>query len=88
MAADEIREQNARTWVSGLSRENFAATMQAITPESQAKPSQAKPSQANDPALTQAQIQTLANFFANTERLPEDFLKDRVDEPPQERDWN
>jgi len=35
MAADEIREQNARTWVSGLSRENFAATMQAITPESQ-----------------------------------------------------
>jgi pyrroloquinoline quinone (PQQ) biosynthesis protein C len=78
MAADEIREQNARTWVSGLSRENFAATMQAITPESQA----------NDPALTQAQIQTLANFFANTERLPEDFLKDRVDEPPQERDWN
>lgn len=30
----------------------------------------------------------LKDFFANTEPLPTDFLADRQDMPPQERDWS
>jgi antitoxin VapB len=29
----------------------------------------------------------LQQFYANTEPLPADFLADRTDTPPQERDW-
>lgn len=29
----------------------------------------------------------LAQFYASTEPLPADFLADRQDAPPQERDW-
>jgi len=29
----------------------------------------------------------LAQFYASTEPLPTDFLADRQDAPPQERDW-
>ncbi|WP_068858016.1 antitoxin [Perlucidibaca aquatica] len=32
--------------------------------------------------------QWLASFYASTEPLPEDFLHDRNDEPPQARDWS
>lgn len=31
--------------------------------------------------------QWLQAFYANTEPLPADFLADRQDAPPQERDW-
>ena len=31
--------------------------------------------------------QWLQDFFANTDALPADFLADRQDLPPQERDW-
>lgn len=30
----------------------------------------------------------LKGFYASTEPLPEDFLADRQDLPPQERDWS
>ena len=30
----------------------------------------------------------LQQFYANTEPLPADFLADRADSPPQERDWS
>lgn len=30
----------------------------------------------------------LAAFYASTEPLPEDFLAQRNDTPPQERDWS
>ena len=29
----------------------------------------------------------LQDFYASQDQLPEDFLAQRVDEPPQERDW-
>ena len=29
----------------------------------------------------------LAQFYANSEPLPAEFLADRRDEPPQEREW-
>ena len=32
--------------------------------------------------------QWLQNFYANTEPFPEDFLSDRRDSLPQERDWS
>ena len=32
--------------------------------------------------------QWLQNFYASTEPLPADFLADRQDAPPQERDWS
>jgi len=31
--------------------------------------------------------QWLQDFYANSEALPPDFLADRKDPPPQERDW-
>jgi antitoxin VapB len=31
--------------------------------------------------------QWLQDFYANSEALPPDFLVDRKDPPPQERDW-
>jgi len=31
--------------------------------------------------------QWLAHFYASTDALPADFLADRIDAPPQERDW-
>lgn len=31
--------------------------------------------------------QWLQDFFASTDALPPDFLADRQDPPPQERDW-
>jgi antitoxin VapB len=31
--------------------------------------------------------QWLQDFYATTEALPPDFLADREDAPPQERDW-
>ena len=31
--------------------------------------------------------QWLQDFYATTEALPPDFLADRQDAPPQERDW-
>ncbi|MDO9147201.1 MAG: AbrB/MazE/SpoVT family DNA-binding domain-containing protein [Hydrogenophaga sp.] len=31
--------------------------------------------------------QWLAQFYASTDALPADFLADRTDNPPQERDW-
>jgi antitoxin VapB len=30
----------------------------------------------------------LEAFYARHERLPDDFLADRVDQTPQERDWS
>jgi antitoxin VapB len=30
----------------------------------------------------------LQNFYAHHDRLPEDFLAERGDSPPQERDWS
>jgi len=30
----------------------------------------------------------LEAFYASTEPLPQDFLAERQDAPPQERDWN
>ena len=30
----------------------------------------------------------LETFYARHERLPDDFLADRVDQTPQERDWS
>lgn len=30
---------------------------------------------------------SLAEFFARTEPFPDDFLADRKDEPPQDREW-
>ena len=30
----------------------------------------------------------LKQFYASTDRLPEDFLADRKDAAPQERDWS
>jgi len=41
---------------------------------------QAEPTQQNLGAWLQ-------DFYTNQNRLPEDFLAQRVDEPPQERDW-
>lgn len=32
--------------------------------------------------------QWLQDFYATTEALPADFLVDRQDAPPQERDWS
>ena len=32
--------------------------------------------------------QWLANFYATTPALPEDFLQNRKDQPPEARDWN
>ncbi|HEX5755089.1 MAG TPA: hypothetical protein VFY12_01885, partial [Arenimonas sp.] len=29
----------------------------------------------------------LKAFYASTEKLPDDFLAERHDSPPQERDW-
>lgn len=29
----------------------------------------------------------LKDFYAHQDRLPEDFLEQRKDEPPQDRDW-
>ena len=31
--------------------------------------------------------QWLAHFYANADSLPANFLADRIDPPPQERDW-
>ena len=31
--------------------------------------------------------QWLQQFYATTDALPADFLADRIDSPPQERDW-
>jgi len=32
--------------------------------------------------------QWLQDFYATTDALPDDFLADRHDAPPQERDWS
>ncbi len=40
-----------------------------------------------EPAVNESPADWLAGFYASSEMLPEEFLQDRADPAPQERDW-
>ena len=40
-----------------------------------------------EPAANESPADWLAAFYASAEKLPEEFLQDRTDAAPQERDW-